>query len=743
MCGTLDFAIFSKFKEGVFVMKKISWFLSLILIAVLLIETVPAIFVFSESKQQNHWADETFEELIQSGIIAHDEVAFPNYDNPITRGDFTKWFVWLSSGPEFEYGEIYFSDIEPESEYFIITAQAKKNNLIAGFEDGTFKPNEFIQRQDLFSIIGRALESGGISIPDKLFSNQNEYEAIPFVDEQSIAQYAKIHIQTLTSIGLIKGYEDNTVRPEQTITHAEAAIIIFRIKTMMHNNQAGDQNQSLPIETPRPTRSPRPSRSPRTADSPEHTPALTPIPTPTVTPSSPTIGYNSGQSGGGSSVYSNNNNPSNNNFGQNNSQNEPITNDYYDENIVADIDSILSLKDIKNIGITFSNPGLIPEIYISSQNNLQILVQYLRRLHLGEPIEIFLTGGGYGLDVYYHDNNKLELFINGGYIYYDGLHYPILHEIDGKEFGSIVGRFLLENYRAKELFEISGVLVDSVAYDETSKRYFCELLDKHGNRHIIDLTGIGFVFDMRGSGNLILFAQDEVTIFYRRQGFQDIQKVIITGPKVFWGIEDLVSLDEVTGIRIETSPYEKNYTKELESEQTQVIDIFRSYMRSIVLSKPKTYEEASADYNGVLNQQEEVRVCLSYNNGTQSELVLIGNYVFFDGAYYLTITSNTRLESITGDFLSQIFLMNGLTEISGTFENPVMQEAEPTSSFEFRDNEGNITIIDITNSEIFDARLNGDKVIMPQVEARVYFSDNDLVNVARIIIPFVNALSTV
>ena len=47
-----------------------------------------------------------------------------------------------------------------------------------------------------------------------------------FADAQDISAYAQEAIAGMTKAGIINGYEDNTFRPKNTATRAEAAVII-------------------------------------------------------------------------------------------------------------------------------------------------------------------------------------------------------------------------------------------------------------------------------------------------------------------------------------------------------------------------------------------------------------------------------------------------------------------------------------------------------------------------------------
>ena len=57
--------------------------------------------------------------------------------------------------------------------------------------------------------------------------------SLAFSDSNRIADWAKEDVASLTALGIIKGYEDNTFHPQKTASRAEAAQLgnATRLKT--------------------------------------------------------------------------------------------------------------------------------------------------------------------------------------------------------------------------------------------------------------------------------------------------------------------------------------------------------------------------------------------------------------------------------------------------------------------------------------------------------------------------------
>ncbi len=137
-------------------------------------------------------------------------------DGNITRAETAAILARLTDG--FNENESYisaFPDVVSGAWYANYIGFEEKQNVINGYEDGTFKPEESITRAEFASMITH-------------FSKLNTSNAdIPFADTGG--HWAAEQIAAGAGAGYIKGYEDNTFRPEHYITRAEAVAIINRM----------------------------------------------------------------------------------------------------------------------------------------------------------------------------------------------------------------------------------------------------------------------------------------------------------------------------------------------------------------------------------------------------------------------------------------------------------------------------------------------------------------------------------
>jgi hypothetical protein len=90
--------------------------------------------------------------------------------------------------------------------------------IISGYPDGTFKPNNNITRAEFTVIASRFLrDTDEDSFKKNIFND---------VDE---SHWAYEYINKAYSLGIIKGYNDNTFKPDNEISYQEAITILLNV----------------------------------------------------------------------------------------------------------------------------------------------------------------------------------------------------------------------------------------------------------------------------------------------------------------------------------------------------------------------------------------------------------------------------------------------------------------------------------------------------------------------------------
>ena len=109
-----------------------------------------------------------------------------------------------------------FSDVASGDWFNVTVSSLAQMGVIAGYEDGSFRPNAPITRAEFAAIATRFFAERGVTYNEGLFADITGDEW--FADVVAAA----------ADRGLLGGYPDGTVRPNATITRAESCAVVNR-----------------------------------------------------------------------------------------------------------------------------------------------------------------------------------------------------------------------------------------------------------------------------------------------------------------------------------------------------------------------------------------------------------------------------------------------------------------------------------------------------------------------------------
>lgn len=189
---------------------------TLLLIFVLTFMLTPATLAKSFNFQDLgtvSWAEDEIHYLADGGIInGYSDTVFGPKDM-ITRAQATVLLVNALYPNEVAEELNQFPDVEEGLYYTNAIRIATEKNLIAGYVDGSFRPDDKITRAETASLINRA------------FAVKKGDRNVTFTDALG---WSKEHILNLASNGIIAGYADGSFGPNKEISRAEFAVIIAR-----------------------------------------------------------------------------------------------------------------------------------------------------------------------------------------------------------------------------------------------------------------------------------------------------------------------------------------------------------------------------------------------------------------------------------------------------------------------------------------------------------------------------------
>lgn len=145
------------------------------------------------------WAEEFIKYSVEKGYFSGLTKTKFGPNNSVTRAMVVAVLGRYENAAKTEE-KVEFSDVTGTEYYAPYLKWAKDNKIVAGYEDGTFKPNKEITRAELASIMTRYLRD--------YKKMEVKGEAPTFSDDAKLPAWAKTDIYDCVKLGIIKGFKD-------------------------------------------------------------------------------------------------------------------------------------------------------------------------------------------------------------------------------------------------------------------------------------------------------------------------------------------------------------------------------------------------------------------------------------------------------------------------------------------------------------------------------------------------------
>lgn len=145
------------------------------------------------------WAEEFIKYSVEKGYFSGLTKTKFGPNNSVTRAMVVAVLGRYENAEKTEE-KVEFTDVTGTEYYAPYLKWAKDNKIVAGYEDGTFKPNKEITRAELASIMTRYLRD--------YKKMEVKGEAPTFSDDAKLPAWAKTDIYDCVKLGIIKGFKD-------------------------------------------------------------------------------------------------------------------------------------------------------------------------------------------------------------------------------------------------------------------------------------------------------------------------------------------------------------------------------------------------------------------------------------------------------------------------------------------------------------------------------------------------------
>lgn len=172
-------------------------------------------YAFSDT--ENHWAKDTINKAKEMNIINGYENDMFMPDNNMTRAELVSVvnrLLCLESE-----SDKYIPDVTRQDWFHSEIRKAIAVGIIQGDDQGLVHPNDYVTREQAILIFSRAFN----------IKANNVTENTSYSDDSEISDWSRSEMITFISKNYINGYSDNTLKPKGNITRAEVLTILNRI----------------------------------------------------------------------------------------------------------------------------------------------------------------------------------------------------------------------------------------------------------------------------------------------------------------------------------------------------------------------------------------------------------------------------------------------------------------------------------------------------------------------------------
>ncbi len=178
----------------------------------------------------NAWYYEAVDSVLTEGLFKGvTELKF-GPDTALTRAMLVSVLYRMQDSPDSASFELPFDDVSETMWCKDAIAWAAQNEIVKGYGDHTFRPNQALRRQELCAMLSRYLRYIGKDLDGASHGALDSFE-----DAAAVPLYCVEDVDLICSLGILTGYSDHTLRPARSTTRAQAAAMLCRMLDILPN----------------------------------------------------------------------------------------------------------------------------------------------------------------------------------------------------------------------------------------------------------------------------------------------------------------------------------------------------------------------------------------------------------------------------------------------------------------------------------------------------------------------------
>lgn len=171
----------------------------------------------------DYWAAEVIAQAAKAGLMSGTSTGVFSPETALTRAQAAAVLYRLEGSPEAQTTS--FADVSADAWYAAAVAWAEKAQIVSGYGNGTFGPDDEITREQLAAILVKyAAYKGWATAADT--SVLAAYD-----DGATVDSYARGAMAWAVAGGIVKGMDDGSLSPQSKVTRAQGAAMMVRFLT--------------------------------------------------------------------------------------------------------------------------------------------------------------------------------------------------------------------------------------------------------------------------------------------------------------------------------------------------------------------------------------------------------------------------------------------------------------------------------------------------------------------------------
>ena len=166
------------------------------------------------------WYEDAVWYVYENGLMSGTSGTTFEPDTTTSRGMIVTVLYRLEGAPTVS-GASAFTDVADGQYYADAVAWAAANNIVGGYGNGLFGPNDTITREQMAAILYRYAQYKGYDVTAS--TDLSDYS-----DVAQVSSYALAALQWANAEGLVNGTSDTTLTPGGSATRAQVAVILMR-----------------------------------------------------------------------------------------------------------------------------------------------------------------------------------------------------------------------------------------------------------------------------------------------------------------------------------------------------------------------------------------------------------------------------------------------------------------------------------------------------------------------------------